>query len=283
MYSDQIRNIIEDELGSKISHSSMLGGGSIASTWKLESESGGSYVLKINPKREMVKAEAIGLKELSKSGEIRVPAVHLYKDDWLLMEFIDQGKKDADFFKSFGQQLARMHRYESGSYGFLDDNFIGETPQLNSEHSHSWPDFYCQNRLQFQVDLALSKGAPHKLLDTFHSAIGRMRELLEESQERPCLLHGDLWSGNFLVDADQQPVLIDPAVYYGHREAELAMTRLFGGFDSVFYEAYHEEYPLSDGHQERVALYELYHVLNHFNLFGGHYLDQSLELMAKYL
>ncbi|TNF30490.1 MAG: fructosamine kinase [Deltaproteobacteria bacterium] len=282
MYSDQIRTTIETHLDEKIEHSSMLGGGSIASTWKLDGEKGRSFVLKINPNRAMVVAETQGLKELSKSGEIRVPKVFLYKDDWLLMEHISQGKKDEAFFTTFGAQLAKMHRHECGSYGFEEDNFIGETPQINLEHRHSWVDFFLQNRLVYQIERALSKGAPHKLKDNFLRALPTIRQLLEESTERPCLLHGDLWSGNYLVDKEQLPVLIDPAVYYGHREAELAMTRLFGGFDPSFYEAYEQEYPLQAGHQNRLPLYELYHVLNHYNLFGGHYLDQSLEILAKY-
>jgi len=283
MYSDQIKLKIEEEFGQKIVHSSMLAGGSIASSWKLELEKGESKVLKINPKKEMVLTETYGLKELAKSGEIKVPKVELSEGDWLVMEFIQSGQKNADFFQEFGRSLARMHRHESGSYGLEIDNFIGETPQLNTELRHSWVDFYFENRLHYQVNMALEKGAPHKLMDTFHAIETNVKELLKESQERPCLLHGDLWSGNYLVDSKQSPVLIDPAVYYGHREAELAMTRLFGGFDPEFYSAYQEEYPLQEGHKERVPLYELYHVLNHFNLFGGHYFDQSLELMGKYI
>jgi protein-ribulosamine 3-kinase len=283
MYPDHIKTQVQDHFGHKIQHSSMLAGGSIASSWRLDLENGLSYVLKINPKKEMVQAEADGLNELAKSGEVRIPEVCLYEGDWLVLEFIASGTKDPNFFSKFGRQLAKMHRHESGSFGFERDNFIGETPQLNTEHRHSWVDFFWENRLHYQVDLAMRKGAPHKLLDTFHSIESVAKEHLNQSLERPCLIHGDLWSGNFLVDSDQKPVLIDPAVYYGHRETELAMTKLFGGFDPNFYRAYEEEYPLQEGYQERLPLYELYHVLNHYNLFGGHYLDQSLELMGKYL
>lgn len=283
MYSEQIKTKIEQEFGQKVVHSSMLAGGSIASSWKLDLENGESKVLKINPKEEMVLAETFGLKELAKSGEMRVPKVEISEGDWLIMEFIQSGQKSSDFFQRFGRGLANLHRHESGSFGLEMDNFIGETAQLNTEHRHSWVDFYFENRLHYQVNLALEKGAPHKLMDTFHAIESNVKTLLKESKERPCLIHGDLWSGNYLVDSDQNPVLIDPAVYYGHREAELAMTKLFGGFDPEFYEAYQEEYPLQDRYKERLPLYELYHVLNHFNLFGGHYFDQSLELMGKYL
>jgi fructosamine-3-kinase len=282
MYPDHIKIQIQDHFSQNIQHSSMLSGGSIASSWKLDLENGLSYVLKINPIKKMVQAEVDGLNELAKSREVRTPKVCHYQSNWLVLEFIAPGRKNSDFFSEFGRKLAKMHRHESVSFGFESDNFIGQTPQLNSEHRHSWVDFFWENRLHYQVDLAIQKGASHKLLDTFHSIESIAKEHLNESLERPCLIHGDLWSGNILVDSNQNSVLIDPAVYYGHREAELAMTKLFGGFDPSFYKAYEEEYPLKDGHRERLPLYQFYHVLNHYNLFGGHYLDQSLKLMGKY-
>ncbi|MCO4792790.1 MAG: fructosamine kinase family protein [Bacteriovoracaceae bacterium] len=283
MYSKQIKTEIQEYLGHDIVHSSILSGGSIGSTLKLDMSDSRSYVLKINPKIEMVKSEVDGLNELRKTGEIKVPEIHLYKDNSILMEYIRPGSKSEHFFAKFGQALAKLHRHESGSFGWESDGFIGSTPQINTEFRHSWVDFYWQNRLVYQVELALLKGAPKKLKDRLVAMESNSRELLLESALRPCLIHGDLWSGNFLIDDSGEVVLIDPAVYYGHREAELAMTKLFGGFEDSFYTSYNDEYPLPPGFEDRLGLYELYHVLNHYNLFGGHYLDQSLDLMAKYI
>ncbi len=145
-----------------------------------------------------------------------------------------------------------------------------------------WPAFYLERRLRFQVELAAEKPGGEALTRLLYAAEPRIVSLLEAAIEPPSLLHGDLWGGNYLVDEHGDPVLIDPAVYYGHREADLAMTRLFGGFNRGFYEAYEEALPLAPGHGERLPLYQLYHVINHFNLFGGGYLDQAKRILERY-
>jgi fructosamine-3-kinase len=172
----------------------------------------------------------------------------------------------------------------------MHDNFIGSTPQPNAplcgdwakaedNEGTDWPGFFIKRRLRYQVDLAVRKGHGAELSGLLDVAEGPINRLLSEAVESPSLLHGDLWSGNYMVDELGMPCLIDPAVYYGHREADLAMTRLFGGFEPAFYEAYMEAFPLAQGHEERLPVYQLYHLLNHLNLFGRSYLAQCMNIL----
>ncbi|MCD8262177.1 MAG: fructosamine kinase family protein [Bacteroides sp.] len=165
------------------------------------------------------------------------------------------------FFREFGKKMARLHRYTTERFGFYEDNFIGTTPQLNlpdSREAIDWSEFYLNKRLNYQFRLALQNGyISSRLENEFSLFTERIRPLLEESAELPALLHGDLWNGNFLADEEGEVVLIDPAVYYEHREAELAMTLLFGGFSPEFYQAYQQEYPLHPAWQQRVHLYKM--------------------------
>lgn len=276
---DATKTEIEDHLSAKIEKIELLSGGSIATVHKITLASGQSYVLKVCQGKEMAQAEMYGLSLLFESKEFRVPKIHLYRDDTLLMEHIKEAAMPETFFSNFGRTLARMHRQKGEKAGLESDNFIGATPQPNTRFRDNWIDFYWENRLVFQAQLALENGASFRLQEKLLSLEFTVKKILEESLERPCLLHGDLWPGNFLIDEKGAPVLIDPAAYFGHREADLAMTLLFGGFGPEFYRAYNDEYPLSEGWRERMSLYKLYHVLNHYNLFGGHYQDQALKLM----
>jgi fructosamine-3-kinase len=179
-----------------------------------------------------------------------------------------------------------MHRYTSECFGFYEDNFIGATPQLNipdNFESSDWTLFYLNKRLLFQFHLAERNGyTDENFRRLFSNLEKRLPEILKGSEEPPALLHGDLWSGNFMVNKAGNATLIDPAVYYGHREAELAMTKLFGGFSSSFYSAYNKTYPLKSGWEFREEVYTLYHVLNHLNLFGAGYKNQAFMLMKQY-
>ena len=273
-------------LNESIVKSRTLGGGCIAYTRYLLTESGRELVVKKNTSAQMSMKEANGLNELRKPGVIKIPEV-IYADEHLLViEFIRNGSRPGSFFSHFGRQMAKVHKYSADAYGFYEDNFIGSTPQLNlaqGEEKTEWPIFYFNKRLLYQYELAEKNGyvnSTFKLLFTHLESC--LPEILKGSEEAPSLLHGDLWGGNYMVESKGAPVLIDPAVYYGHREAELAMTHLFGGFDPQFYEAYNAEWPLKPGYQEREAVYTLYHVLNHLNLFGSAYRPQALALMQQY-
>jgi fructosamine-3-kinase len=177
--------------------------------------------------------------------------------------------------------LADLHRHTSDKHGLDQDNFIGRLPQPNPP-TPSWTAFYREHRIGFQMQMARQKGLlpPHRQ-HALARLMDRLPDLLDDQAIPPSLLHGDLWGGNYLVDAQGQAVLIDPAVYYGHREMDLAMTELFGGFSSRFYDAYDEAYPLY-GYAERRALYQLYYILVHLNLFGEHYGGQVDSIAGRY-
>lgn len=281
-------NKIEDWAGKKIVNYKSVTGGSIAKTDQIEFENGQSCFLKTGSElSDAFQKEANGLKELAKTNCIRVPEVLLVDENFLLLEFIEQGRKDQKFFIHFGEQLANLHSRTAFKFGFKEDNYIGSTHQLNiakDTEAENWIDFYYNKRLLYQYKLAEQKGlAGNELKNGFLILENRIEEILEGSEEKPTLIHGDLWNGNFLCDTNSNPVLIDPAVYYGHREADLAMTKLFGGFDDIFYDTYSKHKPLPQGYDYRENIYMLYHVLNHLNLFGNSYYGQAVRLVWSYL
>ncbi|KAA3615802.1 MAG: fructosamine kinase [Calditrichaeota bacterium] len=279
---------IEDWAQEKIISHESIGGGSIADSKKIKTESGKEYFLKTGAQNPgMFPAEANGLMELERAAVIRIPHVFLADEDFLLIEFIQAGPKVSRFFEDFGRQFARLHRVKGKQFGFKENNFIGHTPQENipnENQAKDWVTFYYEKRLLFQFKLAEQQNlTSSKLNDGFQLLENKIESILVGRNEPPCLLHGDLWSGNYLADEKGNPVIIDPAVYYGHREADLAMTKLFGGFSSSFYRAYNETYPLEAGFEYRENIYKLYHVLNHLNLFGLGYQRQAVDLLWSYL
>jgi fructosamine-3-kinase len=280
--NNRIIKHIEEQLQCHIVHHELVGGGCIAQTARLTSDDKRSFFLKQGFIGDAFRKEANGLNELRKSQAIRIPEVILVNDEFLLLEDIKSGVKTSRFFTNFGVAYANMHRFEGESFGYKEDNFIGSTPQINTPNNN-WLDFYFTHRLLFQYQLAEKNGyADTNFADAFKHLEQRLPHILQGSEEAPCLLHGDLWGGNYLVDENGSAVLIDPAVYYGHREADLAMTKLFGGFTAEFYRSYQQCYPLKEGYQYRENIYLLYHVLNHLNLFGSSYKQQALQLMNSY-
>lgn len=272
-----------------------LSGGCINESWHLAT-SAGPFFLKLNRPQcaDMFAAEWDGLEALRHSGTIRVPAPIARGVDggasWLLLEHIDFGTDSPASAARFGEQLAALHRHGFGDsgggprkkapFGFHRDNYIGSNPQANVP-SASWCEFFRDRRLGAQRDLARQRGASAALLDAVGRVMEDIDELLGDSQPAPSLLHGDLWGGNCGTDREGKPVLFDPAVYRGDREADIAMTELFGGLPAPFYEAYSESWPLPPGYPLRRTLYNLYHILNHFNLFGGHYGQQALQMCRE--
>jgi protein-ribulosamine 3-kinase len=196
--------------------------------------------------------EANGLKELSKANAIRVAEVIYAEKDFILTEFIEQGRKSKNFYEDFGRRFADLHKYRGEKFGFFEDNYIGSNPQLNipsGNEANNWVEFYFNKRILYQYKLAEKNGyAKNDLKDAVSLLEKRIDKIIGDSIEPPSLLHGDLWGGNYIVDEKGDACLIDPAVYYGHREADLAMTRLFGGFSNEFYSAYNEHFPLQDGY-----------------------------------
>jgi len=260
----------------KIISSSPLGGGCIGSCYKVITSSG-NYFVKYYSKAGISKEEAHGLKELANSNTVKVPEALKFDDHSLVLDFISQGSKKENFQKKLGTELALLHKTKAPRYGFYENNHIGSTSQINIE-KENWIDFYIENRLDYQVSISEDKD----IIQNYKNLRTKIPEILAGSIEEPSLIHGDLWGGNVISNEEGEPVLIDPAVYYGNREMELAMTRLFGGFTEEFYNSYNREYPMKKNWKERQNIYKLYHILNHFNLFGSSYKHQVLELMTGY-
>lgn len=239
----------------------------------------------------MFPTEAHGLRLLAEAGAIRVPAVIAQGDAegacpaFLVLEWIETGRKQAgshDTMQQFGAALAALHRRTGDQHGLDRDNFIGRLPQPNTP-SPSWTAFYRDQRIGFQMDLARRNGRlPARREDLLTRLMDRLPALLDDDSITPSLLHGDLWGGNYLVDDRGDAVLIDPAVCYGHREMDLAMSELFGGFSGRFYDAYHAAYP-APGYDDRRALYQLYYILAHLNLFGESYGGRVDSIAAHYV
>jgi fructosamine-3-kinase len=183
---------------------------------------------------------------------------------------------------ALGEQLSAMHQHTAEEFGFHVDNTIGSTPQNNAPDD-DWVRFWQQRRLGDQLEIARRNGCGSRLIDGVERLIERVPLFFASYQPRPSILHGDLWSGNYSYTADGQPVIFDPATYYGDREADIAMTELFGGFGGEFYSAYNQSWPLDDGYRIRKTLYNLYHIINHFNLFGGGYLAQAESMTQRLL
>jgi protein-ribulosamine 3-kinase len=265
-----------------------VGGGSINTAYYITTKHNKPWFCKFNNVREFPELfikESKGLALLRRQNLIRIPATVACEqvDDTqvLLLQWIGQGIRSAAFWRRFGEQLAQLHRVSAPTFGLDHDNYMGSLPQDNTP-SGTWVEFFQTRRLEPQVRLATARG----LLDTaaqpgFERLYRSLPELFPE--EPPSLLHGDLWSGNFLCDESEQPVLIDPAIYYGHRSMDLAMTTLFGGFEPSFYEAYNWHYPFPPDYRQQWEVANLYPLLIHLNLFGdGGYLRNILHTIQHF-
>jgi fructosamine-3-kinase len=287
--NNSIKKRIEDFLNSKIVNSQPVGGGCISNASKIKTQNGDVYFLKTNSsiKNDMFIKEAHGINELQKANAIKVLSVLFYDNEFLLTNYVASGKQRRDFTEDFGRKFALLHKFNNDEYGFYEDNYIGSNPQLNiasDEEKNNWTNFYFSKRILYQLQLAEKIGnSTNDLRNGISVLENKIVEIVTDNGEQPSLLHGDLWGGNYMIGDDGYACLIDPAVYYGNREADLAMTKLFGGFDSRFYSSYNEAYPLPDGYDYRENIYKLYHILNHLNLFGGGYYSQAMSLIRYYL
>lgn len=262
------------------------GGGCINSAFVVEGD-GQRWFVKTNDaaKLAMFEAEADGLRELAQAGAVRVPQplCHGVAEDtaYLAMEYLDLGAATASSATKMGERLAALHRVSAARFGWRHDNTIGSTPQINTP-ADDWIEFWGTRRLGYQFGLARRNGAA-RLADSGEALLAVMPAFFAGYRPVPSLLHGDLWGGNWAADSAANPVIFDPAVYYGDREADLAMTELFGGFPPGFYAAYRGAWPLDPGYTARKTLYNLYHILNHFNMFGSGYSSQAERMIAALL
>jgi protein-ribulosamine 3-kinase len=280
---------IESATGStfKLVNARPLAGGDINSAYCLQGADI-AYFVKLNyaESTDMFAAEAAGLTELAATHTVRIPypIVHGVSADhaFIVLEYIEFGPSSKTSDRLFGQQLALLHQQRQPYFGWHRDNTIGSTPQSNARHA-DWITFWSSQRLQRQLHLAAAKGYRGHLQTFGEQLCEKLTRFFDGYQPQPALLHGDLWGGNAATDKQGNPVMFDPACYYGDREADLAMTELFGGFSQDFYAAYRETYPVDQGYATRKTLYNLYHILNHLNLFGSGYQRQAENMIASLL
>jgi fructosamine-3-kinase len=262
-----------------------VSGGCINQGYALKGN-GQTYFIKINhaSQLEMFQGEALGLKQMLTTQTIRVPQPICWgtanSSSYLVLEWLEFGRGNNQSWEMMGRQLAAMHQAGGSSqFGWDYNNTIGSTPQINT-WTEKWADFFAEYRIGYQLNLARKRGGnfpePSQVLPS-------IRDVLSDRNPQPALIHGDLWSGNAAVTVSGEPVILDPATYYGDPEADLAMTELFGGFPASFYRGYEQVAAIDSGYEKRKTLYNLYHILNHFNLFGGGYASQANQMLQKVL
>ena len=278
--------VFETLMGAVVKRSSRIGGGCIANATRVETGAG-TFFLKWGKGEvaETFAAEAEGLRALRKAdAPLLIPevlAVGSGEAAYLLLEWIEQGSEDERFWDAFGAGFATLHRTMGERHGFSISNFIGRLPQQN-DWTDTWPAFFAAQRLEPQAAMARERGRWQNSWDgLYERLVGRLPSLIPV-EAPPSVLHGDLWSGNYMVASDGRAALVDPATYFGHREADLAMTELFGGFSRRFYRSYDEVWPLEPGYAERKEIYNLYHLINHLNHFGSSYASGVDRILHRF-
>ena len=286
---DEINHLIEPLFGAKVETFFAISGGSINQTHVLNLTNGQRVFMKQNPSppTDFFLSETRGLKLLSqvKNGP-RIPkplAVQsVSRPTFILLEYIESSSEDENFAEKLALSLAELHRMSQEHYGLDHDNYIGSTPQKNALEKDGIV-FFRDQRIDFQRQLARRSGLLPVTIDKeIDSLCDELGKFLNISGEKPALLHGDLWSGNYFPDSEGKPCVFDPAVYYGLREADLAMTELFGRLPQKFYDVYQEVFPMNPGYEERKDLFNLYHLLNHLNIFGSSYLSSVQQIVKRY-
>ncbi len=292
--AEQISKVTGEKF--QIENRRSVGGGCINQAYAISSGSR-TYFVKLNQPSlvEMFEAEALGLQQMLKTQSIRIPKPICWgtasNSAYLVLEWIELGRGGGNqAWEEMGRQLAAMHKWQPsessrlqgevrGMFGWDRNNTIGSTPQINPWTS-DWAEFFAEHRIGYQLKLAKRRGGNFSQGERLLKAIP---ELLANHQPQPALVHGDLWGGNAAFTASGEPVIFDPATYWGVREVDVAMTELFGGFPSGFYRGYNEVFPIEPGYEQRKTLYNLYHILNHFNLFGGGYGAQANGMIERIL
>ena len=284
MRMTDFKNILEGKLAHEISSISAMSGGDINQVFKLNSTEK-NYVVKVNNANDfpaMFSKEALGLQLLGTA--VKTPdVIEVFQEQgfqYLILEYIESETATDQFWLKFGESLAKLHRVTDEEFGLDHDNYIGSLIQINDSMT-SWQDFFIEKRMEPLIRMGLDSGILDRShMFRFNQLYKALPSLIPNSQNS--LLHGDLWSGNLMCGTNQEPVLIDPAVYYGHREVDIAMTKMFGGFNEVYLEAYQEIFPLENGWASRLEIYNLYPRLVHLNLFGTSYLSGINTVLNRY-
>ena len=279
----EISKTIESDF--KITYREIVSGGDINESYRI-SDGDTEYFVKCNDaiSTDMFKAEASGLHALQQTNQFKIPKVITYgnfeNNCYLVLEYLNFTGSNS--LKLFGEKLAKLHTTSLDRFGFSQDNFIGKTKQLNS-WSENWGEFFTENRLAFQIDLLKQKGSNIHKDGNLIELLKILPEFLNSHQPKPSLVHGDLWQGNYGFSENGQPVLYDPACYYADHEVDLAMLELFGNPGLGFFESYKSELEIKPGYSVRKQVYNLYHILNHANLFGGSYEHQADVMIGAIL
>lgn len=279
-------SIIAEKLGGTLVRHLPLSGGDISSVHLLET-GGHRFVVKSNSvghAYDMFEQEVAALRAIAETHTIATPKVHLQGREgnvvFLVMDYLESKQPARKDFKRFGSELAQLHSVSNLEFGWSSDNYIGSLLQSNNAHA-DWPSFYVQERLLPQLELAVKAGLLNRQESpSYEKLLMRASDMLPSSS--PALVHGDLWNGNFLIAVDGTPYLIDPAIYFGHGEVDLAMSRLFGGFDEGFYAAYHSVHVAEEGLESRQDCYQLYYLLVHLNIFGSAYSESVKKILTRY-
>ncbi|TWR31347.1 fructosamine kinase family protein [Mucilaginibacter pallidiroseus] len=287
MLNPAVKAHISSKISVNIQAATPVSGGDINAAFKLETDRG-PYFLKLNNSSkfpEMFLREQEGLNAIIATNEIKAPRVVLQDEadglTFLLLEWIERSKATPAALAKLGAQLAAFHKHNNGEFGWRNNNFVGSLVQINKNES-TWSTFFINQRLQPLVKNAFDNGLLGKLdIRNFELLYKQLNNLFGE--EKPSIVHGDLWGGNYLLDINEDPWLIDPAIYYGHREMDIALTQLFGGFGNDFCLSYNEVNPLLPGWQQRVDLWNLYPLLVHLNLFGASYAGQLRHNLSQYI
>lgn len=283
----EISQAISDQTKSQfeLENRRSIGGGCINQAYHLIGKQQ-SYFIKLNSANqvEMFAAEALALQQMYDTQTIRVPRPICWgiadNNSYIVLEWLDLGRGDHKSWQEMGKKLALLHQSAGENrFGWQINNTIGDTPQINDWYDN-WADFFAEQRIGYQLRLANRRGGnfsnPNLIIET-------VRTKLKNRNLSPSLVHGDLWSGNAACTIEGEPVIIDPAAYYGDREVDIAMSELFGRFPASFYQGYNQQWQLDVGYEDRKTIYNLYHILNHFNLFGSGYISQANSMIRKIL
>ncbi len=282
-----LNQLLQSHFGTDLSTENIqsVAGGCINNTLKATTNKG-TFFVKLNHLEtgDLFEKEAKGLKLLKKHSSLGIPEVlaegQTDQNSYLVLEWIEKGHQDANFWEVFGTGLAAQHQNTADFFGLDHNNHIGRLPQYNNHHT-SWSEFFVEERLKPQIQLASNSALLDQSLQRrFENLFSQLESLVP--REKPSFLQGDLWSGNFMCGPGSKPYIFDPAVYYGHRETELAFTRMFGGFDRQFYHHYHETFPLDPGFEDRIEIHNLYPLLVHVNLFGSSYLSGIISTLKRF-
>ncbi|MEL6366955.1 MAG: fructosamine kinase family protein [Pseudomonadota bacterium] len=283
---NELAGLLEDRhLGSLTQAPRRVAGGDTAAAFCVETDEGRFFAKRTSLDcQSQLTSEAFALTRIAETGSIVVPAVTFCdasgSEVWLVLEWLNLRALDSVTEPALGRALASLHRNSDSAFGWPETNWLGGSLQFNAT-TDSWSDFFSTQRLEPQLKWAIDQGYDGRLQRQGRRLLDRLPGLLSAHHPEPALVHGDLWSGNAAATESGVPIVFDPAAHFADRESDLAMMRLFGGFGPSCFAGYAEAWPLPDGHEHRVRLYQLYHLLNHLNLFGSGYLPRCLSVMQS--